>query len=136
MDKYQPVPFKKILARALKDPEFKREYDALEPEFAIIRSIIRKRLQNGMSQKQLAQKMGTQQSALSRLESGTYNPSLAFLKKVSSALEGKLKISIVRRRPHLQLRSYTSSNKHGIQPRLSRTVCTHYRSAVNSESSK
>jgi len=95
MDKYQPVPFKKILARALKDPEFKREYDALEPEFAIIRSIIRKRLQNGMSQKQLAQKMGTQQSALSRLESGTYNPSLAFLKKVSSALEGKLKISIV-----------------------------------------
>lgn len=94
-DRFEPVPFNDFLREQLKDPEFKREYDALEPEFAIIRSIIRKRLQNGMSQKQLAQKMGTQQSALSRLESGTYNPSLAFLKKVSSALGGKLKISIV-----------------------------------------
>ena len=80
--------------RIFKDPEIKAEYDRLEPEFAIIRSIIRKRLEKGMSQKQLAAKMGTQQSALSRLESGTYNPSLAFLKKVSAALGGKLHISI------------------------------------------
>ena len=92
--KIQLVPFSHFKRQLLKDPEFKAEYDRLEPEFAIIRSIIRKRLETGMSQKQLAQKMGTKQSALSRLESGTYNPSLAFLKKVSEALGGKLQISI------------------------------------------
>ena len=92
--KFKPVPFEHFLNRALKDPDIKAEYDRLEPEFAIIRSIIRKRLETGMSQKQLAQKMGTKQSALSRLESGTYNPSLAFLKKVSETLGGKLQISI------------------------------------------
>ena len=92
--KFKPISFNDFLKEQLKDPEFKREYDRLEPEFAIIRSIIRKRLEKGMSQKQLAAKMGTQQSALSRLESGTYNPSLAFLKKVSTALGGKLQISI------------------------------------------
>lgn len=92
--KIQLVPFSNFKKQALKDPEIKAEYDRLEPEFAIIRSIIRKRLETGMSQKQLAQKMGTKQSALSRLESGTYNPSLAFLKKVSDALGGKLQISI------------------------------------------
>jgi len=92
--KIQLIPFSRFKKQALKDPEIKAEYDRLEPEFAIIRSIIRKRLETGMSQKQLAEKMGTKQSALSRLESGTYNPSLAFLKKVSAALGGKLQISI------------------------------------------
>ena len=92
--KFKPVPFSDFLKEQLKDPEFKREYDRLEPEFAIIRSIVRKRIEKKMSQKQLAAKMGTQQSALSRLESGTYNPSLAFLKKLSAALGGKLHISI------------------------------------------
>ena len=92
--KFNPIPFSVFEKEALKDPEIKAEYDRLEPEFAIIRSIIKKRIEKKMSQKQLAAKMGTQQSALSRLESGTYNPSLAFLKKVSAALGGKLHISI------------------------------------------
>lgn len=94
MDKFQPVPFQDFLDEALKDPEIKAEYDRLEPEFEIIRAIIRKRLEKGMSQKQLAVKMGTQQSALSRLESGNYNPSLAFLKKVASALDSTVHISL------------------------------------------
>ena len=87
------VPFSEFKKRALKDPEIKAEYDRLGPEYEIIEAIIRKRLENGMTQKQLAEKMGTKQSALSRLESGNYNPSLAFLKKVASALGTNLKIS-------------------------------------------
>lgn len=94
-DTYNPVSFDTVLAKALKDPKFKREYDALEPEFAIIESIIKQRIAKKISQKQLALRMGTQQSALSRLESGTYNPSLKFLKKVAAALDSKLQISIV-----------------------------------------
>ena len=93
-DKYNPVPFSKVLARALKDPEIKAEYDRLEPEFAIIKSIIKQRMEKKISQRQLAHRMGTQQSALSRLESGTYNPSLRFLKKVAAALDSRLQISI------------------------------------------
>lgn len=88
------VPFSKVKAEMMKDPEFKAEYDRLGPEYEIIEAIIKKRIEKNISQKQLAEKMGTKQSALSRLESGNYNPSLAFLKKVATALDAKLSISI------------------------------------------
>lgn len=83
--------FKKEL---LKDPEVKRGYDALELEFNIIAQVIQKRLEKKMSQKQLAEKIGTKQSAIARLEGGNTNPSVAFLEKVSKALGSKLQISI------------------------------------------
>ncbi len=86
--------FDDILKEALKDPEFKKEYDALELEYSIIAQVIQKRLDKGLSQKQLAEKIGTKQSAISRLEGGNSNPSVAFLEKVSKALGGKLQISI------------------------------------------
>lgn len=94
MDKFQPIPFEDVLARALKDPEVKKGYDALELEFSIIEQVIKKRLEKGLSQKQLAEKIGTKQSAIARLEGGTSNPSVAFLEKVSKALGSKLQISI------------------------------------------
>jgi len=58
----------------------------------VIEMIIKKRIEGGLSQKELAQKIGTKQSAISRFESGTYNPSLSFLQKVGEALNVKLKI--------------------------------------------
>ncbi len=94
MEEINLVPFKKFFDKAMKDPEIKAEYDRLGPEYEIIEAIIRKRAEKGMSQKQLAEKMGTKQSALSRLESGNYNPSLAFLKKVATALETTVHISL------------------------------------------
>jgi len=57
MDKFQPIPFEDVLKEALKDPEVKKGYDALELEYSIIEQVIRKRLQKGMSQKQLADKI-------------------------------------------------------------------------------
>jgi len=86
--------FDDILKESLKDPEFKKEYDALEVEYSIIAQVIQKRLDRGLSQKQLAEKIGTKQSAISRLEGGNISPSIAFLEKVSKALGGKLQISI------------------------------------------
>jgi len=86
--------FDSLKKELLRNPAFKREYDALEVEYALIRQIIDKRLKKGLSQKDLAEKVGTKQSAISRLESGRYNPSLVFLDKVARALEGKLQISI------------------------------------------
>lgn len=94
MDKFEPVLFEKSLAEALKDPEWKKGYDALELEYNIIAQVIQKRLDKKMSQKQLAEKVGTKQSAISRLEGGNSNPSVAFLEKVAKALGGKLQISL------------------------------------------
>src|SRR3989344_4289377 len=76
--------------QALKDPEFKAEYDRLQPEFAVIRAIIRARTKTGFSQEELARKIGTKQSVISRLESGRANPSVAFLKRLAKALNSHL----------------------------------------------
>ncbi len=73
---------------ALKDPKLRAEYDKLQPQFAILRARIEKRL----TQKELAQKIGTKQSVISRLESGRANPSIAFLKKLAQALNSHLEI--------------------------------------------
>lgn len=81
----------------LKDKEIKHNYERIGPEFAVIEMIIRKRIEKGLSQKDLAEKVDTKQSAISRLESGTYNPSISFLQKVSEALDAKLKISLIKK---------------------------------------
>ncbi len=84
----------KIKKEAFKDKAVKKAYDDLELEYSIIDQIIAKRIKLGMSQKDLALKMGTQQPSIARFESGQYNPTLSFLKKISEALDSKLKIKI------------------------------------------
>ena len=86
--------YKQFKAKLLKDPEVKKYYDALGPEFALAEQIIKKRLELGMTQSQLAKKLGTKQSAIARLESGSYNPSMAFLQKTVRALNADLRIII------------------------------------------
>ena len=78
----------------LKDPKLKKIYDDLAPEFELAASIIQKRIDLGLSQAQLAKKVGTKQPAIARLESGSYNTSIAFLKKTAKALGADLHISI------------------------------------------
>lgn len=80
-------------SQALKDKDIRKEYDALAVEFAIAEAVIEKRLEQGMSQSELAVKIGTKQSAISRLESGDYNPSIRLLKKVAKALNLNLTVS-------------------------------------------
>lgn len=79
----------------MKDPEFVRAYQKLQPEFAIIRKIIEARVKDGITQKKLAKRMGTKQSAISRLESGNANPSLSFLGRLAEALDSRLEIRFV-----------------------------------------
>lgn len=81
--------------QALKDPGLKTEYDRLQPEFTVIRAIIRARVNSGITQEELAKKIGTKQSVISRLESGRANPSVAFLKKLAQALNSHLEIKFV-----------------------------------------
>ena len=86
--------FKSFKKELLRDKDVKKAYDELGPEFALVEMVIEKRLKQGLTQKQLAKKLGTKQPVISRLESGTYNPSLKFLRRVAVALDAKLKISI------------------------------------------
>ena len=86
--------YKQLKRELLKDKKIEKAYEGLGPEFAVIEIIIRRRIETGLSQQELAKKIGTKQSAISRLESGTYNPTLSFLQKVSEALNTKLKISL------------------------------------------
>lgn len=80
--------------RLLKDDDLRKAYDELEPEFAIARIIIKKRLEQGFTQSELARKIGTKQSAISRLESGNYNPTISFLEKIAKALNLNLVVSL------------------------------------------
>ncbi len=87
------VSWEEIKKDLLKDPEFAKEVKKLEPEYEVVRQIIRARIEQNISQEELARRVGTRQSNISRLESGSYNPSLEFLKKIASGLGKELHIS-------------------------------------------
>lgn len=89
--------YSQLKKELLKDKKVQTAYKALGPEFEIITSLIKHRLEKGFTQKELAQRIGTKQSAIARLESGNYNPSLDFLKKVTHALDAQLRITVSRR---------------------------------------
>lgn len=74
-------------------PDVKAEYDALAPLYEVIRAEIESRKAIGMTQKELAERMGTAQANISRFESGNYNPSLSFLQKMAESLGKSLRIS-------------------------------------------
>lgn len=90
MGKIKLYDAEEMLKKDLKDPEFKKEYDALEEEFTIAKEVINLRLKAGLTQKQLAEKAGTSQPAIARLESGSYDKlSLTSLRKIGNALGAK-----------------------------------------------
>ena len=89
------ISFEEMKNDLFKDNDFKAEYDRLKPRYAAIEQIIKARKEQNMTQAELARKVGTQKSNISRLESGNYNPSLDFLAKVSAALGKRLNIHLL-----------------------------------------
>ena len=86
--------YKKFKAKALKSKEVKMAYDALNPEYEVVRTIIKYRLKRGWSQADLAEAIGSRQPVISRLECGESNPSLQTLQKIASALNLSLQVSM------------------------------------------
>lgn len=86
--------YKAFKTDILSNPEVKKQYDKLEPEYALISLLIEQRIKKGLTQASLAKKIGTKQSAISRFESGTYNPTISFLYKIADALNAKVKITV------------------------------------------
>jgi len=88
--------------KALKKEGVKSAYKALEPEFTLLRELLQARQKAGMSQAEIANKMGTKAPAVTRLESsltsGKHSPSIATLKKYAQALGCHLEIRLVSNR--------------------------------------
>lgn len=75
------------IRKDLEDEEFRKEYDALEPKYALIRELLEARKNSGMTQEAVASKIGTTKSAISRLEGGSqHSPSIATLRKYAEAV--------------------------------------------------
>lgn len=77
----------------MKDPEYRREYDALEEEFALMSAVISARVAANLTQEELAERMQTSQAAIARMESGKQMPSTRTLEKLAKATGTKLRIS-------------------------------------------
>ena len=85
--------FKEYKEKAFKEnPELYEEYKELEPEYELIKQVIKIRNDQKLTQQQLAERTGTKQSNISRFEKGEYNPSLKFLKKLARGLGKELHI--------------------------------------------
>lgn len=86
--------YKTLKSELLKNKVTSKVYNELGPEFAIVENLIDRRIKKGLTQSDLAKKLGTKQSAISRFESGTTNPTINFLYKIADALDTKLKITV------------------------------------------
>ncbi len=80
--------------KLLKDPEFRKEYEALEPEYKLASALIRLRLARGLTQEQLAKLLNTKQESIARLESGSSLPSLSTIRRVADALDAEVEINL------------------------------------------
>ncbi|WP_278967479.1 helix-turn-helix domain-containing protein [Megasphaera elsdenii] len=89
------VKFDDFLQEQLKDNDFRAEYEALQPEYAIIQSIINARKEAGLTQRELSEKTGISQGDISKLERGNANPSLRTLQRLAAGMGKVLKIEFV-----------------------------------------
>ena len=85
--------FKDWQSEQLQDPEFAAAASELEPGYQIARL----RIQRGLTQKQLAEMVGTRQPSIARLENGSSVPSLSFLGRIAKALDARIELHVVPR---------------------------------------
>ena len=91
--KTKTTPASALFAEWRAEPEYRAAYEALEEEFSLAAAMIAARSHAGLSQKELAERMGTAQSTIARLEGGKARPSTATLEKLARATGTRLRIS-------------------------------------------
>ena len=84
-----------MISKQLQDEEFKKEYDAIQPEMNVIRAVVDARTSQNMTQKEFAERSGINQADISKLENGTRNPSVNLLKRLADGMGMVLKIEFV-----------------------------------------
>ena len=95
-----PSTLKQFKDRALSRPDVRVAYDELEDEFSLLRQILAARASAGLTQAQVAERIGTTQSAVARLESGAHrhSPSISTLQRYARALGYRLDVRLVKER--------------------------------------
>lgn len=87
--------FRKFKKELLKDPEVLAEYEALKSEMEVIRALIGARIEQNLTQEQLAQRSGIRQSNISRIENGTCSPTISTLQQLANGMGKKLHIEFI-----------------------------------------
>lgn len=87
--------FQKLKEELLKDPEVLAEYESLKPEMEIIQALVNARIQQNLTQEQLAQRSGIRQSNISRIENGSCSPTIATLQKLANAMGRRVQVEFV-----------------------------------------
>ena len=87
--------FKEYKKELMKDPEFVKAYEDLQPNMDIVKAILDARIKQNLSQKELSKLTGINQSEISKLESGERNPSIKLLQRLADGMGLTLKISFV-----------------------------------------
>ena len=87
--------FNNFLNEQMKDPAFKAEWEALDPEFSVIEAILKERKESGLTQKQLSERTGIAQTDISKLERGNANPSLRTRQRLAAGMGMRVKIEFV-----------------------------------------
>lgn len=85
----------KMLSEEMKNDEFRKEYEAIQPELDVIRAMVDARNSVNMTQKELSERTGISQADISKIENGTRNPSLNLLKRLAEGMGMTLKIEFV-----------------------------------------
>jgi DNA-binding XRE family transcriptional regulator len=100
MAKEKPIPYKKVAAQWRKDPGYRKAYDALEPEYALYRSMLESLTEAGITQKEVAKRMGTSEAAVSRLfdVNGQHAPNWATIVKFAAAVGKRPVVTFVEAR--------------------------------------
>lgn len=88
-----------VLAEKMKNPNFRSEFEALEPEFAIIQAIINARKSKNITQLQLSKLTGITQADISKLETGNANPTIKMLQRLASGMDMNIKVEFVPKHP-------------------------------------
>jgi len=84
-----------VKAELMKDPGFRKAYEALEPEFRLRGALINARQKQGLTQAEIARRAGTTQSAIARFESQATNPTLEFMQRLAAAVGADLEVRFV-----------------------------------------
>ena len=87
--------FDDMLAKQLQNEDFRKEYEAIQPEMDVIRAIVEARTSQNLTQKEFAERTGINQADISKLENGTRNPSVNLLKRLADGMGMMLKIEFV-----------------------------------------
>jgi len=112
------IPLNTVAQRWLKEPGFKQGYDAMEDEYALASQLIEARTRAGMTQDDVARRMGTSRATVARFESGATQPTLAALKRFAEATGVRVRVTLVAPRQRAPRSSASTRATHGTRPYL------------------